>query len=109
MFLCVCFLLSFWFQHIIVRDKVHKKGLDVTLSTTLPSPAVILLIILLCMFQFYLQDTKSSNGTFINNQRLSKGSEESPPRELFSGDIVQFGVDVLENARRGNFAFCFLS
>ena len=51
--------------------------------------------------QFYLQDTKSSNGTFVNNQRLSKGSEESLPRELYSNDLVQFGVDVMENARRG--------
>ncbi|XP_066994733.2 sarcolemmal membrane-associated protein-like [Anabrus simplex] len=50
--------------------------------------------------KFYLQDTKSSNGTFVNNQRLSKGSEESPPREVFSGDIVQFGVDVMENTRK---------
>ncbi|XP_014678960.1 PREDICTED: sarcolemmal membrane-associated protein-like, partial [Priapulus caudatus] len=50
--------------------------------------------------KFYLQDTKSSNGTFVNNQRLSKGSEESPPRELCTGDVVQFGVDVLENARK---------
>ena len=32
--------------------------------------------------KFYLQDTKSSNGTFVNNQRLSKGSEESLPREV---------------------------
>lgn len=58
-------------------------------------------------FQFFLQDTKSSNGTFINNQRLSKGSEESPPRELFSGDIVQFGVDVMENSRKGNSRILF--
>lgn len=50
--------------------------------------------------KFYLQDTKSSNGTFVNHQRLSKGSEESPPREVFSGDIIQFGVDVMENSRR---------
>ncbi|XP_063219397.1 sarcolemmal membrane-associated protein-like isoform X5 [Bacillus rossius redtenbacheri] len=50
--------------------------------------------------KFYLQDTKSSNGTFVNNQRLSKGAEESPPREVCSGDIVQFGVDVMENARK---------
>uniref|UniRef100_A0A1B6L289 Sarcolemmal membrane-associated protein n=1 Tax=Graphocephala atropunctata TaxID=36148 RepID=A0A1B6L289_9HEMI len=50
--------------------------------------------------KFYLQDTKSSNGTFINNQRLSKSGEESLPREVSSGDIVQFGVDVLENARK---------
>lgn len=50
--------------------------------------------------KFYLQDTKSSNGTFVNNQRLSKGSEESTPREVCSGDIVQFGVDVMENQRK---------
>lgn len=48
--------------------------------------------------KFYLQDTKSSNGTFVNNHRLSKGGEESAPREVCSGDIVQFGVDVMENA-----------
>jgi len=50
--------------------------------------------------KFYLQDTKSSNGTFVNNQRLSKGSEESAPREVCSGDILQFGVDVMENSRK---------
>ncbi|XP_071141789.1 sarcolemmal membrane-associated protein-like isoform X19 [Mytilus edulis] len=50
---------------------------------------------------FYLQDTKSSNGTFINNQRLCKGGEESSPREAYSGDHIQFGVDVMENNRRG--------
>ena len=71
--------------------------------------------------QFYLQDTKSSNGTFINSQRLSRGSEESPPCEILSGDIIQFGVDVTENTRKGtgmdrffllfvllNFLFCCL-
>jgi len=50
--------------------------------------------------KFYLQDTKSSNGTFVNNQRLSKGAEESAPREVCSGDILQFGVDVMENSRK---------
>lgn len=44
------------------------------------------------------QDTKSSNGTFVNNTRLS--SNESEPHELSSGDIVQFGVDVMENNRK---------
>ena len=57
---------------------------------------------LLCVcVKFYLQDTKSSNGTFINSQRLSRGSEESPPCEVLSGDIIQFGVDVTENTRKG--------
>uniref|UniRef100_A0A6Q2Y6F9 Sarcolemmal membrane-associated protein n=1 Tax=Esox lucius TaxID=8010 RepID=A0A6Q2Y6F9_ESOLU len=51
--------------------------------------------------KFYLQDTKSSNGTFINSQRLSRGSEESPPCEVLSGDVIQFGVDVTENTRKG--------
>ncbi|KAK6320771.1 hypothetical protein J4Q44_G00077470 [Coregonus suidteri] len=50
--------------------------------------------------KFYLQDTKSSNGTFINSQRLSRGSEESPPCEVLSGDSIQFGVDVTENTRK---------
>ncbi|KAJ7377921.1 hypothetical protein OS493_025816 [Desmophyllum pertusum] len=50
--------------------------------------------------KFYLQDTKSSNGTFVNNVRLSKGSEESEPKEIKSGDIVQFGVDVVENSKK---------
>lgn len=42
------------------------------------------------------QDTGSSNGTFINSQRI-KASE---PYEISSGDIVQFGVDVTENSRK---------
>ncbi|CAG2172210.1 unnamed protein product [Oppiella nova] len=50
--------------------------------------------------KFYLQDTRSSNGTFINNQRLSPANEESPAREVYSGDVVQFGVDVMENQRK---------
>lgn len=61
----------------------------------------ILLFFLFVFLQFYLQDTKSSNGTFINSQRLSRGSEESPPCEIMSGDIIQFGVDVTENTRKG--------
>ena len=36
----------------------------------------------------------------LSNQRLSKGGEESPPREVCSGDILQFGVDVMENSRK---------
>ncbi|BFZ10544.1 hypothetical protein BsWGS_13585 [Bradybaena similaris] len=51
--------------------------------------------------KFYLQDTKSSNGTFIDNQRLCKGGEESPAREIYSGSVIQFGVEVMENNRRG--------
>uniref|UniRef100_V5G949 Sarcolemmal membrane-associated protein n=1 Tax=Anoplophora glabripennis TaxID=217634 RepID=V5G949_ANOGL len=47
--------------------------------------------------KFYLQDTKSSNGTFVNNNKLPAETEN---HELSSGDIVQFGVDVVENNRK---------
>ena len=47
-----------------------------------------------------MQDTGSSNGTFINNQRLSQTCSQSEPFEVSSGDIVQFGVDVMENSRK---------
>lgn len=50
--------------------------------------------------KFYLQDTRSSNGTFVNNQRLSATGLESTPREVCSGDIVQFGVDVMESTKK---------
>ncbi|XP_066922367.1 sarcolemmal membrane-associated protein-like isoform X3 [Clytia hemisphaerica] len=49
--------------------------------------------------KFFLQDTKSSNGTFVNGVRLSRGAEESEPCEIKSGDILQFGVEVVENTK----------
>ena len=54
----------------------------------------------LSLVQFYLQDTKSSNGTFVNKDRLSVANTDSAPREIYSSDIVQFGVDVTENNRK---------
>lgn len=50
--------------------------------------------------KFYLQDTRSSNGTFVNNQRLSSTGLQSKATEVCSGDIVQFGVDVMESTRK---------
>ncbi|XP_026499551.1 sarcolemmal membrane-associated protein [Vanessa tameamea] len=44
---------------------------------------------------FYLVDNQSSNGTFVNNNRYTLAKE---PHEVFSGDIVQFGIPVVENA-----------
>ncbi|CAG8574267.1 6780_t:CDS:2, partial [Scutellospora calospora] len=43
--------------------------------------------------KFYIRDTKSSSGTFLNHQRLSAPSAESKPFELNDGDVVQLGVD----------------
>nr|CAH7713015.1 unnamed protein product [Callosobruchus chinensis] len=44
-----------------------------------------------------VKDTKSSNGTFVNDKKLSA---ETDSHQLFSGDVVQFGVDVVENNRK---------
>jgi pSer/pThr/pTyr-binding forkhead associated (FHA) protein len=49
--------------------------------------------------QFFIKDTRSSNGTFVNNQRLSSSGEESAPRVLHSGDILQLGVDIIDHAK----------
>lgn len=36
----------------------------------------------------YIKDLKSSNGTFVNNERLSPEGVESEPFEIKSEDIV---------------------
>ncbi|KAA0195583.1 Sarcolemmal membrane-associated protein [Fasciolopsis buskii] len=47
--------------------------------------------------KFWLRDTNSSNGTFVNNTRVhKKAGEDFSDREIFSGDTIRFGVDVVE-------------
>ena len=46
--------------------------------------------------RFFILDTGSSNGTFVNNIRLSKTGEESKMTEIFNGDIVRFGSDIVD-------------
>ena len=54
--------------------------------------------------RFYILDTGSSNGTFVNNIRLSKTGEESKMTEVFTGDIIRFGSDIVDKVRnRKNF------
>ena len=43
--------------------------------------------------QFFIRDTKSSSGTFLNHIRLSHPNIESKPFPLKDGDVVQLGVD----------------
>ncbi|CAG8449052.1 6169_t:CDS:2 [Ambispora leptoticha] len=43
--------------------------------------------------KFFIRDTKSSSGTFLNHVRLSSPSQESKPYPLKDGDVVQLGVD----------------
>lgn len=40
----------------------------------------------------YIRDTKSSNGTFVNDDKLVA----QEPRQLVTGDTLQLGVDVVE-------------
>ncbi|PVV00751.1 hypothetical protein BB560_004855 [Smittium megazygosporum] len=42
---------------------------------------------------FFIRDTKSSSGTFLNHMRLSPPGIESAPFPLKDGDILQLGVD----------------
>ena len=50
--------------------------------------------------KFFLKDTRSSNGTFINNNRLGPANEDSPGKEIHSNDIIQFGVDVVDSTNK---------
>ena len=43
--------------------------------------------------RFYIKDTKSTSGTFLNDVRLSATSWDSRPFELKDGDTLQLGVD----------------
>ncbi|EGO28959.1 hypothetical protein SERLADRAFT_456237, partial [Serpula lacrymans var. lacrymans S7.9] len=45
--------------------------------------------------KIYIKDVKSSNGTFINGNRLSLEGVESQPFELKNDDIVEFGIDII--------------
>ncbi|KAJ1951564.1 hypothetical protein FBU59_000075 [Linderina macrospora] len=42
---------------------------------------------------FFIRDTKSSSGTFLNHLRLSPPGVESRPHQLHDGDVLQLGVD----------------
>lgn len=43
--------------------------------------------------RFFIKDTKSSSGTFLNHVRLSPANTESRPSDLKDGDLLQLGVD----------------
>ncbi|KAI0776410.1 hypothetical protein BC629DRAFT_1526090 [Irpex lacteus] len=45
--------------------------------------------------KIFIKDVKSSNGTFINSERLSAEGVESEPFELKTDDIVEFGIDIV--------------
>jgi len=49
---------------------------------------------------FLLRDCGSSNGSFINNFRLSKPAEQSLATEIYSKDIIRFGSQVNDKDKK---------
>jgi len=47
-----------------------------------------------CDGNFYIKDLGSSNGTFINNFRLSKAGTTSDETMIFTDDILKFGSEI---------------
>ncbi|KAA1471062.1 hypothetical protein DENSPDRAFT_836994, partial [Dentipellis sp. KUC8613] len=45
--------------------------------------------------KIYIKDVKSSNGTFVDGERVSLEGAESDLFELKSDDIVEFGIDIV--------------
>ncbi|KAJ7902642.1 hypothetical protein B0H14DRAFT_2666979 [Mycena olivaceomarginata] len=45
--------------------------------------------------KIFIKDVKSSNGTFVNGERLSQEGLESDPFELKTDDNVEFGIDIV--------------
>lgn len=43
--------------------------------------------------KFFIKDTKSSSGTFLNHMRLSQPNTDSKSFPLKDGDVLQLGVD----------------
>lgn len=51
--------------------------------------------------KFFIVDTGSSNGSFVNNIRLSKSGEESKLTRIYTNDILRFGSDVVDKVKFG--------
>jgi len=43
----------------------------------------------------WIRDVKSSNGTFVNGQRLSPENRESDPHEIRESDTLELGIDIV--------------
>ncbi|KAF8302618.1 SMAD/FHA domain-containing protein [Clavulina sp. PMI_390] len=50
--------------------------------------------------KIFLRDVKSTNGTFINGERLSAEGIESEARELKNNDCIYFGINVLAEDKK---------
>jgi hypothetical protein len=50
--------------------------------------------------KIWIRDVKSSNGTFVNNHRLSPENRESDPHELQSQDNLELGIDIVSEDQK---------
>ena len=48
----------------------------------------------------WIRDVKSSNGTFVNGQRLSPENRESEPHELREHDTLELGIDIVSEDQK---------
>jgi hypothetical protein len=50
--------------------------------------------------KIWIRDVKSSNGTFVNGQRLSQENKESDPHELREQDMLELGIDIVSEDQK---------
>lgn len=48
----------------------------------------------------WIRDVKSSNGTFVNGQRLSAENRDSEPHELRQHDTLELGIDIVSEDQK---------
>ena len=48
----------------------------------------------------WIRDVKSSNGTFVNGQRLSPENRDSEPHELRENDMLELGIDIVSEDQK---------
>lgn len=50
--------------------------------------------------KIWIRDVKSSNGTFVNGQRLSAENRDSDPHELREHDTLELGIDIVSEDQK---------
>ncbi|KAI9671626.1 MAG: hypothetical protein M1829_004631 [Trizodia sp. TS-e1964] len=50
--------------------------------------------------KIWIRDVKSSNGTFVNGERLSPENRESEPHELLAHDVLELGIDIVSEDQK---------
>ena len=50
--------------------------------------------------KIWIRDVKSSNGTFVNAQRLSAENRDSEPHELKERDVLELGIDIVSEDQK---------